>query len=443
MGYTNATSRIMSFSGHFQKKPVAFGHMKDRPMLQGRASRHNVLYLIGPIVTIAFACGCEQIPTPRANTAPIHIPQASSASIPSAQAPNASASDPSLVATNHTAPSIPTTEATSVSKATPLIDEALARAEEIKRIGQEEEEEDSEKTEVKPATNNITLASVSPSTPSATPAPTPTATASPKQDDEASPPKENAELAASPAKKPLTAIAAVSSPPIDSDKPVPPPKAPVELWREGLERLRKLTREQQHNADPSVSTWTLREQLLDLLDQSEDRVSLRRSVLKSFLSLGSEAQAPEDQERGNEIREAVAAIEEQAPLEITDLRLCRKVTDFGKFDVLDATDCKAGQKLLLYCEMSGVRYAEAGETFHSRLNSQVKLIPSQGGDPVWNQELGPADDFCHRRRRDYFVTICLTLPDNLEPGSYDLLLIQEDELASRSTSSKVTLTIHP
>ncbi len=81
------------------------------------------------------------------------------------------------------------------------------------------------------------------------------------------------------------------------------------------------------------------------------------------------------------------ALESEAPLEISELRLCRKVSGFGNFDPLDTAACKAGQPLIVYCEMSGLQYSAAGEQFHSRLSSRVELVPSSGGDPVWAQSL--------------------------------------------------------
>ncbi len=409
-------------------------------MLQGRVSRLNALSHLGLFgLTIVFAAGCEQIPTPRANSVPIHIPQPNpglpplsesqakaTAATPVVDAPTAQAA--AMVPTNLASAINPPTEASSVGQATPLLDEALAQAEEIKRLDLESVDE-SEKSLVKHATIVATAEADTHST-------TTGASSSPPK------PKPSAEPTQEPAKPLTIAMASPSSPPIDPEKPTPPPKTPTDRWREGLEDLRKLAREQERNTDPAAATWTLREHLLDLLDEAEDHTALRRSIFKSFLSLGSEWQPTEDQERANELREAVAAIEEQAPLEVTDIRLCRKVNGFGSFDAIDPSECQPGQPLIVYCEVSGVRYAETGENFKSRLTSHIELLSSKGGEPLLKQTI-PVEDFCRRRRRDYFVNYRITLPEGLEAGKYEMRLTQEDELAGRTATSKISLTIHP
>ncbi|WP_422926253.1 hypothetical protein [Singulisphaera sp. PoT] len=390
---------------------------------------------------IVIACGCEQIPTPRANTAPIHIPQAQAEPLPPlkpveevqpqaqgtipAPAPEASVKPgPLVVPTRLATHSEIPTDKSSVAQATPLLDEALAQAEDLQRITSEDGKDSPKVDPELKAAAHVSTDSIA--TPPGTPA-------HGDKVEQTSQTKEPITLAAAPA---------IISPPIRADKPAIPPKTPQERWRDGLQQLRDLAKEQEHNADSSVSLWSLREQMLDLVGQSEDRASLRRSILKSFLGLESDWQPGEEQERANEVREAITALEEQAPLQITDLKLCLKVNGFGNFETLDPTDCKPGQTMIVYCEMSGVRYAETGETFHSKITSQIQLVSSKGGEPVWKQALGTAEDYCRSRRRDVFVVCRLTLPENLEPGSYELHLNQEDELAGRNTSSKINLTIH-
>jgi hypothetical protein len=215
--------------------------------------------------------------------------------------------------------------------------------------------------------------------------------------------------------------------PINPDRPAEP-AASAESWSGGLERLRRLVRAQSADRD---DVWRLRGQLLGWLDETageSDPGTLWRTV------------KPDDAE---DIRRVVRLLEAQAPLEITDLRLCRKVNGFGSFEPIDPSACKPGQAVIVYCEMAGLHYEEAGEMVRSRLSSQVEIVSSRGGKPIWDQTLGTADDLCRRRRRDYYVCYRITLPETLAAGSYEFRLTQEDLVAGRSTSLAIPLTIQP
>jgi hypothetical protein len=142
---------------------------------------------------------------------------------------------------------------------------------------------------------------------------------------------------------------------------------------------------------------------------------------------------------------AVETLEAFAPLQIRALAVCRKVNGFGQYEPADGPPARArvGGSLLVYCELSGLTYEAADDGFRSRLASKVEVVPAGGGEAVWSQTLGTADDHCRRRRRDYYVNYRLSLPGSIPPGSYTLRLTQTDLLAGRSVSGAVDLTLEP
>ncbi|MHC5540478.1 hypothetical protein ACYOEI_19830, partial [Singulisphaera rosea] len=164
-------------------------------------------------------------------------------------------------------------------------------------------------------------------------------------------------------------------------------------------------------------------------------------AVTTALAVASGHRAADEHSRAVDIREAITTLEDKVPLEITELQLCRKVSGFGNFEPVDTNAFKAGQSLIVYSELSGIRYTQSGEAFRSNLSSRIELVPSQGGAPVWTPPLDPAEDYCRHRRRDYFINYRLTLPDNIPAGVYDLKLIQKDEIAGHSTSSSLPVTI--
>ena len=90
-----------------------------------------------------------------------------------------------------------------------------------------------------------------------------------------------------------------------------------------------------------------------------------------------------------------------------------------------------------------MHYALEGSLQRSRLASRVEIVAPGGGEPVWTQSLGTADDLCRHRRRDFYVNYRMTLPDGLAPGSYELRLIQDDLVAGQTTTRAMVLVIAP
>ena len=129
------------------------------------------------------------------------------------------------------------------------------------------------------------------------------------------------------------------------------------------------------------------------------------------------------------------------PLGIGKVCLCRKILGFGSFEPLPEPSVKAGQRILLYCEMTGMQYEAKESSFVSKLSSKIEIRSVHDGGFAWAQELGPAQDVCASRRRDFFVNYAFCLPKTLRPGSYRLRLTQTDLVANESVSTEVPLEI--
>jgi hypothetical protein len=134
--------------------------------------------------------------------------------------------------------------------------------------------------------------------------------------------------------------------------------------------------------------------------------------------------------------------EDPVPLAISELRLCRKVRGFGSFEPLDEATVKAGQRILIYCELTGVQYEPSDTAFRSRLSSKIEISASGAGPVLWARDLA-AEDHCRRRRHDYFINYRVKLPSSLAPGSYRLRLIQTDLVTKNATSAEIPLEVTP
>ena len=228
----------------------------------------------------------------------------------------------------------------------------------------------------------------------------------------------------------------------ESPKVVEPPKpAPTaaELWVDSLEVLRGLAR--QRPSEVPAATWSARAMFLDCVARIGADPEVDR--LNSTLIAAIPVESTDPASRSDRIREAVNALEDRAPLEVTDVQLCRKVHGFGDFESLSLDAIKPGQPVILYWEVTGLRQETVETGFRTRLAAQVEIVPQSGGVPVLSQTLSPVEDRCRKRRRDYYVNSRVDLPGNLGPGTYELRLTQTDTIANRSSSRVLVFSVKP
>ncbi len=232
--------------------------------------------------------------------------------------------------------------------------------------------------------------------------------------------------------------------------PEPPPKTPEETWREGIQALRAVAREHIHGPttpSPGGPSWAVRDRLLAWLAEPDIDPDARtaadaeraRAVLKGLAVLIDPPSSPPA--RGVEIREAVAALEGVAPLEIAELRPCRMVHGFGNIEPLEPAARKPGQSVVLYSEINGLAYEPSGSSFHSRVEGTVELFRDGSDRPLWSHLLPMVEDTCRKRRRDYFIGHKFTLPDDLPAGNYRLRLTQKDLVAGHVATGETAISI--
>lgn len=363
--------------------------------------------------------------------------------------------------------------AITVSRPTPLLDAALARAEGFRTETPapapvpEETPVETPAVAEPPAKSAPAPAPVAVETPASSeepkPAPQPAPDKTPAQGGEQKPADESAkaEAPAAPkaeppaektepvaATKPSDPLATTAAPskPIDPEKPVEPVVNRDE-WGSGLGRLRELALRRAGEPGDAAEAWAIRARVLDwLAGEGDDPRDESRRVWNNVLAALSTATSAETVDAtalSHHLGAAVETLESYAPLRIRVLSLCRKVQGFGQYEPLDGPTVRSGQSLWVYCEMEGLKYEGANDDYRSRLSSQVEVVPAAGGAPVWSKALGTAEDHCRRRRRDYYVNYQLALPSTVAPGPYTLRLTQTDLLSGASVSSSTDFTITP
>jgi hypothetical protein len=117
------------------------------------------------------------------------------------------------------------------------------------------------------------------------------------------------------------------------------------------------------------------------------------------------------------------------------------VDGFGNYEAFEPPVRKAGQPMILYCEVDGLRFEQTAAGFRTRLAAQIEIVPEGGGAPVLLKTLATAEETCRKRRRDYFIAYKLVLPKPLTPGDYKIRLTEKDLTSDRTTTREVTFFV--
>jgi hypothetical protein len=207
------------------------------------------------------------------------------------------------------------------------------------------------------------------------------------------------------------------------------PVAPDEHWKAGLENLLSIAEEEAAQGGGSAEVWAARRRALDWVADAEgtvDDATLWQTVMVMLSEPGPAPVGMESSPRSPVSPDAgTPGVEEAPDLRVARVAFCREVIGFGLIDPIDLDSCQAGQDVIVYCELEGVRYEAEGDDLSARLSTTLEIFPEAGEEALW-REVHPLEDRCARPRRDFFVGYGLTIPSSLPTGRYQFRVSQRD-----------------
>jgi hypothetical protein len=218
-----------------------------------------------------------------------------------------------------------------------------------------------------------------------------------------------------------------------------------ELFRELADRMR----ERADGSDPDGAMTRVHAALLDILYQSvqaerpgtaPDPELWRQLAPAVALALGSSSAPRASQEVIESLQVATELLRGPGRFQVRGLAFCRRIRGYDNIERLETTAFAAGQPLLLYSEVEHFFSEPTDGGFHTKLSSALELI-APGGQTVWRQDFAAVEDMSDAPRRDFFLSHSLRLPAKLSPGRYILRITLHDELADRTTTGTIALTI--
>ncbi len=128
-------------------------------------------------------------------------------------------------------------------------------------------------------------------------------------------------------------------------------------------------------------------------------------------------------------------LRQRAALRIEKIMFCRKIDDFGVYQVRESVNGLAtfeggfedqvGELIQVYAELRNVSSRQQGDRYETRLAGKVELIEFPiGDDPqgrsVYRRDFAPPPHIGQSPRRDFFVKCSFSVPRKVPPGRYQL-----------------------
>ncbi|MBS0210948.1 MAG: hypothetical protein JSS27_18545 [Planctomycetes bacterium] len=140
------------------------------------------------------------------------------------------------------------------------------------------------------------------------------------------------------------------------------------------------------------------------------------------------------------LAQAVDRLAESSNLLVKNLAFCTEVSSFGVHTDFPKYEFKAGQQLLLYCELQNFKSEATPKGHRTSLKSSYQIVDAQGRR-VAEHELPATEENCQNVRHDYFIRYFLHLPTKIYGGKYTLQLTVEDTLANKAGQASIEFTI--
>ncbi len=191
---------------------------------------------------------------------------------------------------------------------------------------------------------------------------------------------------------------------------------------EGRLRLLELTLGNRGEAVRSFST----------LETSLDQKSFQEfwsNLMLGFSALLDESSHSKTQDRllsvSYRLGEGGRALANLCPIQIKNPRIVQRVTGYAKLLPRTSEECHAGEKLLVYMELENPTVRRLAEGFGISVSFSYE-IRNENGEILHKDSSPPDQEISLSRKRDYFGTMVIVLPDSLPTGNYHLRVCVND-----------------
>jgi hypothetical protein len=145
----------------------------------------------------------------------------------------------------------------------------------------------------------------------------------------------------------------------------------------------------------------------------------------------------------DQLRSAIAKLRHRADLKLKNVTFCHHIVSFGDYERFSTDQFTPGQPLLLYSEVENFFSTRTDtDRYRTVLQSQIEIYDNSNMQrPVVTIPFDPSEDICRNQRRDFFHSYEFTVPQDLQPGLYTLVLRVTDQLSQKVATSRLNFSV--
>lgn len=238
------------------------------------------------------------------------------------------------------------------------------------------------------------------------------------------------------------------------ERPAPPEPEPMTRQ----EMLAELVKRTDLEADRSLRPWLARA-ALSVLDPTHELseaelkrlspehrttvVAYQRTLAQLGRTLGKDPAADARALR-RAAHELADQLDQQQPLTIRNLKLCKSVKGFGVYQTFARNVFLARREhpVIVYAELDHFAHRTESDGRHAvELTQEIVLYNESDGLPVWRQKPTPIVDRSYNVREDFFVVQVVRLSPRLTVGKYRLKVTLTDEIGQTVDEAAIPIRI--
>lgn len=140
------------------------------------------------------------------------------------------------------------------------------------------------------------------------------------------------------------------------------------------------------------------------------------------------------------LHQALKVIEQRAPLVISKPILCKKVHNFGNYEEFDEYRFRSGDGVVVYWEVENFQSVSSRKGFRTSMDATFEIYDTAGKKRHESQHPF-TDDYCERKRTDYFNAVLFQFPEDLGAGDYILKVILHDKTSDKVAENQCRFTM--
>jgi hypothetical protein len=169
------------------------------------------------------------------------------------------------------------------------------------------------------------------------------------------------------------------------------------------------------------------------------------SVANYFDDQGMPEASVRSAETIEQLRGAIAQLGQTADLKLRNTTFCHRIVSFGNYERFREDRFTTGQPVLLYSEVENfTSLRSSNDGYRTVLQSAIEIYRAndlEQAAAIIPLASDTTEDFCRAQRRDYFHSYEFSVPPNLEPGQYTLVLRVVDQQSRKVATSRVNFEV--